>query len=543
MSPLEIWPAVVWCLDEPSKQVAQRWWEGTPTDVKVFIRLCSTPEVVRRTLEEFNREGFDEELAAVGVARRRQGTRVHVVTLASAAPDFGSCFNEWADVEGLLESFREKSLVRELRHIPILLVHATDSTREWLTGSCEGRRLVPWLISCRRSDLVMLDEESLLSLLRDLLTVLLLSERSGDDRLNRFFGEIAMALGPPRVRLVGFPAISMEGPWKGRVAHATAAAAFEKLLGDPQTTRADLEALRAIVRRFLDSEMSLNSALDRIFGSHGILGLPVGALLDGELARELETLAQQVEAESRSEEVMRDSRTGPIAQESAEPGTHRPSARRGMRSRVLDWLRGWFSAPGPPDSNAAADADRRRAEQRLRQAEVDSLASALEVASRLFRGFRAARGSSTPARGVPRDLEDQLEQQLTTIIHEELRSIGANGTATAKSAKDLWESFLEHVRGELAGRFFEAISAWGIDDRQVEEIADALANGHFLRFSAARHGGLPITPEIAVSSSDAPEQIRAGEESFICKRLRVWSGAGPVLIAVSQPVPAEQIRI
>lgn len=503
---LKLLPGIVWALDEDALNLVRQWWKRLPSEAQRVFTVADSWEKFTQILSTYREQRFDEVLLQAGLSLelQEQGRRVNVVTIASFPAESQI---SWAEAEAKLSTL---SAHVSLEHHRVLLrpsLPAIDDPEQQEppdASQLSPLRVLPWLLTRVVTGGFTLSEEEFFQHVSSLLDVLLLTEREGGQApapiVNAFF---AAPQHSGHVHLAGFSRLSLEkllDEMAASLSHAILHRAYNRPYEDIRPAIQAFEhRLAELIGEFLRGERTATQVEDHLFTPQGLPRLEVVAAILREVPELLDRQALRLQRE-----------------ETAAPPP--PSRLARVWQRILAWL----CRPQPQVRREPDQVQREYLIGRLRQ-----LSHNIQEAAR-------------HAREGQEGLE--LPSEFKSIWSDELKSLVMKGIKRQWQAQELTHRLAMKITRDIQQNFSQAISNWGLQIKQVQEVARALEVGNLLRFNALLQGGLPVIPQAVVTSFNLGPSLRHDARNVPCATLKVYPGRPPYLVAASEPVPIEHIK-
>ena len=516
MTPMQIRPGIVWCLDPAAVIAGDLWYQGLDSGARQLFRVARDKAAVERQLVQFNDLEYNAVLEGLGIQPDPLGMRVNIVLVANGmGPD---AFENWS---GVFESLQELGgNVQALDPQLVLLAHHEEHGRQDRRIVTHALPHTPWLVSTRSSDKRNISTSEVQQLLGGLLDALLLAERvDAREETTRTFFSSPMSAG--MVRLVGQPRMDLAGLISNMVRDCELDL-LKRLIGpeffEKSTRLAFRDRLREQQRMFLRGEWTGQQLLGHILGRGGLGDWEIELLL----AEGPQLLGMLVDQRSVLEQAIR----GEVEADVTAPASD--GVRRLLRS--WQWLREVLGVK-PPQGSLETGGD-------ASPEDIHFVLNRLRWSRKLLDEISAAAGAITPPVRVPEHIRKSWRADLVGLLRDALRDIAEFRRADEDSAGDVRRRLRLCVEEGIRSCFTQAIKEWGFDTGPVRDLRTGIENGSLLHFTGLVEGGLPLECDAVLTSLDLGERLRIGQGEAPCLRTRFWRQIRPIVVAASRPVPA-----
>jgi len=503
---LQLLPGIGWALDQAALEQVRRWQNGLSDKARMVFQVASCWEEFTDIINTYRQQNFDDTMlaAGLGLETQKEGRRINIVVVACFPQEGGLA---WTDAEKKIDAIQQQPITLEqhrvLLHPTLLSVQESSAPRELDTTEIASLRSLPWLLTRKVTGGFTLSPEEFHAHFSSLLDALFLAEREGGTvpghLVGFFFRQPAQ---PGHVRLTGFSRVPL-----GLLLQDLAQSLSQTQLA--QAARQPYEA--AIVHAF---EKKLAHWLGEF-----LAGQRTSAQIEDNIMREARRLQWPVAAlltETQrifGKEKMRLQREPTADQQKGN-----------VFIRVWQRFRAWCGYPPPAPIHGPDSLQIEALSKNLTK-----MAEVLEELTRLAQTY-----ARSPA-ALPPELVNNWSVELHDLIIQRLEKRWSELDVLSRLA---WK-----IEQDLNRHFIAALHGWNIHNKRAQEVADSLAAGNLLRFSASLRGGLPVQVQALVTSLNLGPTIRHGAQNVTCATVRLWSGRPPLLLAASEPVPVEHLLL
>lgn len=505
MSPLSLFPVVVWMVDTDVEPVVRTWHGSLASEARLVVRLASSFEEAQAAIREFATLDFGKRLQERNIALGSSGVRVRAVLIGSGMrPAFAE---KWAEIERRLDKLEIEVL--EIARIRMFLVDTADIRNDERVICLDGLSRGAWVLSTRLDTRQTLSTYDFSRCVKQALNALLFADAHGSSS-SSIWKEIPTGT----VLLAGFPT---DDP---AAVHAQVVKALTRHLldavrhGKTASTKPPAEARRSFVsaaQRVAVGSVSADEALTRVLGRTGLASWTLAQLV----AEGPGALAAAIDAAERPD-----------------PFAARPSHSRG-RELPLTWWQRLLVALGllkkeAPEAALGADLpiDTRR--------EVDYLKARLAEARELIEGVLAPVKSLQPEVEVTQPHLLRWAGDLQEDVRGELLVIARESGGTSRSPTDLLNQLAERIRTDVEATLWSTYPSLTVKDAGLRRAVESVRSGGHFVFSASLLTGEHPCPEAAVTSLPLSISGRLA----VCRYL---PSAQPVLFASSAPYPPSSL--
>lgn len=514
MTPIELYPGIVWTRDAYAERAVARWQLAAADGTRQFVRAACTWEDVRDLLRLYAGDEFREVLLSAGVKPTQMGVVVNVVIVATGmgAQAYTSAAEDAVRLQRL-----ENEVTGLRRHVVLLAQHDGLPNSERFVCNAEGLP-VPWLVSSRGSDGRTRKDETIARRLGDILDVLLLvapSVRGGDPAALQEIGGAVHAVG--HVRLAGSSTIDFARQSKC-IAAGCLAYVLESCSARTNTAPHLADELcrscEGLVAGLVRGEIALEQFLDRVIGDGGLCAWDVRTILvEGHavlsrLVGNDSVLARA--ARGDFDEYMILARPAP------NPWWKRLLQAIGLMRKPPQEV--WRQLVGQRAESAAA------------LARLQAAHGFLEEVAKVAR----PRGRSSIA--PPTSYVGAWLRGLESRIRSSLRDV-VRGTESAQyDAEGIIRELADRIEADVVSNLSTAIREWSNAERSLDEVRTLMASDRFVTFDAQVAGGSFVKPATAIGTFAMGNTVTVHGQDVAYARVACASGVRPFFFVASEAI-------